>query len=565
MPKVSVIISCYNHGRFLDEAVDSVLAQTFQDFEVIIVNDGSTDEFTNKLLATYHKPKARVLNQTNHGLPGARNNGIKVSSGEYIVCLDADDYLHPEFLAKTIPILDADHGHQYGFVMTWVQLFGDMNFVWETSEYDPYIVGMRNGMHPAAPFRKECWDKVGGFREHMTFGFEDWDFWIAIAALGYKWGTVKEPLIYYRKRAGSMLTESNKKRQEIFRQIIRNNEEYYRKNFEEIIVRGVDFFYSKLKIYEGESTERNKVKNKLIKMIIKFEKIRSSLRWKLTGLFRAVLDLFNLWKLDLSVPGYDSLRVENSKYPSQMSNEERDSYLCPSFTSENMDRYLIRTSILNEIKVFLSQHHGVLLDVGCGKMPYKPLVLEYGARYRYIGLDIENPRYQHDVKPDFFWDGIKIPLDNCSVDCAMATELFEHLPQPEQVMKEIWRVLKPDGHLFFTVPFLWPLHDLPYDEYRYTPFALERHLRNCGFDAISISSLGGWDASLAQMIGLWVRRKPMPEAERAKVSSELFPYYQKLIERDEKPEGFSEGQMITGLYGVAVKQCTDFGKREQGC
>ncbi len=157
MPKVSIIIPCYNYGQYLDEAVQSVLAQTYQDFEIIIVNDGSTDELTNKLLATYNKPKTTVLSQTNKGLGAARNSGIKVSSGEYIVCLDADDSLHSDFLNKTIPILDADYKHEYGFVMTWVQLFGDLNFVWETAEFDPYLICVRNGMHVAHLWR-ECWD-----------------------------------------------------------------------------------------------------------------------------------------------------------------------------------------------------------------------------------------------------------------------------------------------------------------------------------------------------------------------------------------------------------------------
>jgi glycosyltransferase involved in cell wall biosynthesis len=82
MPKVSVIIPCYNLGHYLDEAVDSVLAQTYQDLEIIIVNDGSTDEVTNLLLEEYRKPKTRVLKTNNQGLPSARNKGIEMVLGE---------------------------------------------------------------------------------------------------------------------------------------------------------------------------------------------------------------------------------------------------------------------------------------------------------------------------------------------------------------------------------------------------------------------------------------------------------------------------------------------------
>lgn len=313
MPKVSVIIPCYNYGQFLDEAVDSVLAQTFQDFEIIIVNDGSTDEFTNNLLSTYNKPKTRVLNQVNQGLGCARNNGIKVSSGEYIVCLDADDYLHPEFFSKTIPILDEDQEFQFGFVMPWVQLFGDINSVWETAEFDPFLECMHNGLHAVAPFRKECWVAAGGYNEHMiTCGYEDWDFWISVAALGYKWFTVKEPLVYYRKRAGSMLEKSDEKRLLLFRQIIRKNEKFYRENYEEIIVRGLEYFEERLKMCDAAWQTRLEIANSRdhhpIELIVEcqnlhlqldnvtkeLEILRTSLTWRLTAPFRAILDF--LWR-----------------------------------------------------------------------------------------------------------------------------------------------------------------------------------------------------------------------------------------------------------------------------
>ncbi len=99
---------------------------------------------------------------------------------------------------------------------------------------------------------------------------------------------------------------------------------------------------------------------------------------------------------------------------------------------------------------------------------------------RYIGLDLENnPIYEN--RPDITWKGNTIPLDDGSIDCAICTEVLEHLPDPEAVLSEIHRVLKPDGLVFISVPFLWPLHDVPYDEYRYTPFSLRRHLTASGF------------------------------------------------------------------------------------
>jgi hypothetical protein len=114
--------------------------------------------------------------------------------------------------------------------------------------------------------------------------------------------------------------------------------------------------------------------------------------------------------------------------------------------------------------------------------------------------------------------------------------------------------LKPEGIFFFTVPFLWNLHEVPHDEYRYAPFSLERHLRNSGFKEIEIKATGGWHASMAQMLGLWVRRSPMSNTKRKWLSILLKPIIYFLIKMDKTGQvTFKDGQMISGLSGVAIK------------
>tara|TARA_R110000868_G_scaffold52950_2_gene166640 strand:- start:157 stop:867 length:711 start_codon:yes stop_codon:yes gene_type:complete len=222
---------------------------------------------------------------------------------------------------------------------------------------------------------------------------------------------------------------------------------------------------------------------------------------------------------------------------------------------DNLDIYIIRKAILNALKNNLKMFSGNLLDVGCGKMPYKNYIIKNSMVDAYVGLDIENALiYDEDVKPDYTWNGKRMPFENNTFDCAFATEVLEHCPDPEIVLKEIFRVLKPNGIFFFTVPFLWNLHEVPHDEYRYTPFSLKRHLKNSRFKDIEIKATGGWHASMAQMLGLWIRRSPMSESKRKYLSIALKPIIRFLIKIDKNTKvNFVNGQMITGLYGIAKK------------
>jgi SAM-dependent methyltransferase len=230
---------------------------------------------------------------------------------------------------------------------------------------------------------------------------------------------------------------------------------------------------------------------------------------------------------------------------------EHREFLSPHCSPAMLDLYLVRKAILDALSAQLGDFSGTILDIGCGYMPYRSLVLAKPSRAeKYIGLDLKGNCYR---KPDLEWDGSTMPLEDNAIDCALATEVFEHCPHPERVMSEVHRVLKPGGFLFFTVPFLWPLHTVPNDEYRYTPFALERHLRSAGFGQIKLQALGGWDASLAQMLGLWVRRRPMSSRKRAILSQLASPLVRYLKSRDRAPEQFAESSMITGLSGTATK------------
>src|SRR5688572_19655503 len=238
-----------------------------------------------------------------------------------------------------------------------------------------------------------------------------------------------------------------------------------------------------------------------------------------------------------------------------MTTLQRD-FLDVKLSRTTLDRALIRHGIFQALTRAASKFHGTLLDVGCGQSPYKSLLLGPESRVtRYLGLDLVDGAYAAKFGPfDLEWDGSVIPLADRSVDCAMATEVLEQCPAPEAVLGEIARVLKPGGIFFFTVPFLWPIHDPPYDQYRFTHFALQRQLRAAGFVDIELQAHGGWDASLAQMIGLRVRRRPMGRVQRRLLSTMATPIVRALARRDRPPpltHDIGNTLMVTGISGTA--------------
>lgn len=238
-------------------------------------------------------------------------------------------------------------------------------------------------------------------------------------------------------------------------------------------------------------------------------------------------------------------------------------FLHPKLDLSSIDTYVVRTTILNSIKSVIPRLKGTLLDLGCGHMPYKRMILENSSVSSYIGMDLE-PVGIYKNNPDMVWDGNTIPLEDNSVDCIIATELFEHCPEAEKIIKETYRVLKDDGVLFFTVPFLWPVHDVPFDYFRYTPFALDRMLSVSGFKSIIVKPLGLWISALLVITGLFVKRRPMNKRSRSLILGFVYPVHfllrkafsmeQKMIFSSIEQYSFSESELITGLWGIAYKK-----------
>ncbi len=212
LPLVSVVIPCFNYGNYVENAIDSVLNQTFQNFEILVVDGGSTDEGTLEKLRSLDKAKATVIFREGRHLVGDnRNYGIDRARGRYICCLDADDLLRPTYLEKALFIAETYH---YDIVYPQVQCFQESDELWAPGETDLLSCARGRTLSTVALFRKEAWKKAGGFRDwgvgsdHVA---EDWDFWMRLLGLGCLAKELPEPLMLYRVHGTGLTATSNKK------------------------------------------------------------------------------------------------------------------------------------------------------------------------------------------------------------------------------------------------------------------------------------------------------------------------------------------------------------------
>jgi glycosyltransferase involved in cell wall biosynthesis len=194
-PAVSVVVPCYNGGRFLDGLMVSLARQTFRDFEVVIVDDGSTDPQTLSKLAAIGD-RARVVHQDNRGPSAARNAGVRAARADILFMLDCDDTIEPSFLAETVAVLRAALP-DVGMVFTDLRLAGaEVGIV--PRYFNRFDLLFTNTLSSGLVLRKDVCLAVGGYDETMREGYEDWDFSLRLAAAGYRGIEVEKPLYVYR-------------------------------------------------------------------------------------------------------------------------------------------------------------------------------------------------------------------------------------------------------------------------------------------------------------------------------------------------------------------------------
>lgn len=213
MPKISVIIPVYNAMTYLPETLESVFKQTFSDFEILIINDGSSDNVV-EWVSQITDSRVKLISQANQGVSAARNTGINNSQGEYIAFLDADDLWKPTKLEKQVNRLEANP--TVGLAYTWTAFIDQFSQPVgvslishiEGNVWEKIVVRDMISTGSSTMIRAECFDKVGLFDSDLSIG-EDRDMWTRIASC-YPFAVIKEPLTLYRRHPQNT-TKNNKK------------------------------------------------------------------------------------------------------------------------------------------------------------------------------------------------------------------------------------------------------------------------------------------------------------------------------------------------------------------
>lgn len=271
--KISIIVPCYKQAKYLSESLDSVLAQTYNNWECVIVNDGSPDN-TEEIANIYTKKDKRIkyVWQENSGVSAARNNGISHSDGEYILPLDADDLIAPTYIEKAANrFLDFP---ETKLVYCKANTFGSKNGYWYLDEFDYNRFIWNNCIFCTAMFRRSDYDKTKGYNSNMIQGNEDWDFWLSLLKKDDIVYRIDEVLFYYRVKETSRTTElvNNNYLEDVLVQLCENHKEIYSP------------FFNKIVYYHNNSEAYYENIETLSDLRKDYDKIRSSFAYRFSRL-----------------------------------------------------------------------------------------------------------------------------------------------------------------------------------------------------------------------------------------------------------------------------------------
>lgn len=257
MNLISIIVPCYNQARYLDDCLQSVLEQTYTNWECIIVNDGSPDN-TVEIAKKWVDKDSRFLYlfKNNGGLSSARNEGVSISKGEFILPLDADDKIANDYIFLAVEEFRKAEGIKV--VYCQAEKFGSEFGIWNLPDFSIENLARVNMIFCTAMYKKNDWELVGGYDTNMIYGLEDWEFWIAILKNGGEVKCINKVGFYYRINKDSMARTINSEQRKF-------SEEYVGKKHIDFILKNYDtLLTSNTNLVATNNSFKNNFKSKKI-------------------------------------------------------------------------------------------------------------------------------------------------------------------------------------------------------------------------------------------------------------------------------------------------------------
>ena len=223
-PIVSVIVPLYNAALYIREALESIVASTYRPIQVIVVDDGSTDDSLAiaKAFATEH-PEIEVLSQHNAGASAARNRAIRHSTGTYILPVDADDTIDHRYIAEAVAVLESRPDVRV--VSCRADFFGDRTGEWLFPQFSKQLLARKNMIATSAMYRRADWERTQGYMESCP-AREDWDMWLSLFELGGEFVRLPNIRLHYRVRAESKRVQDRALKHKLVDEINRRHPAY---------------------------------------------------------------------------------------------------------------------------------------------------------------------------------------------------------------------------------------------------------------------------------------------------------------------------------------------------
>ena len=396
---LSVIIPCYNDGKYLIEAIESIKDYEGIKYEIIIINDGSTDKKTLKIFGDLKRAGCFVINQKHKGPSSARNNGVRKARGKYILFLDSDDKINSDLIKKGINILNKNK--EIGVVYSDFKFFWEEDRIMKLPDFDYTLLLFANYISVSTIIRKKVFIDVNGFDENLDkLAWEDWVFWIDVYKKGWKFYHIPEILFYYRirKKSRNKISEKKQIRKKLLNYVSKRYSEDIYGEYKKLFVKNrecINDLKNKESYIFGLNNKISGLNNKITGLNNEVNDIKGSLTWKIVQKFDWIIRPLL----------FDTGIIKNNKYL-VIDNEEKHNFEIIDSVIKESDT--LKIPFRNKKKILFINHEEsrtgapkILFDVAKYFKEYynvKIVSLKKGSMHdEFIGefKEINYPNYWH--------------------------------------------------------------------------------------------------------------------------------------------------------------------------